>query len=124
MIILKNIIIIRPFLALILYSHLNIFLSDQNIILIRCQSNQLNGIYNTTQNTNGTTEMPDGLLDKNVIHNLTQRIEKSIQHIIPTNQKLTLKDNITVELIDNGYDSSNRTIVSFNLVISSTGNLS
>ena len=102
---------------------MHIFLSDQNILLIRCPSNQLDRIYNTTQNTNGTTEMPDGLLDEKVIHNITQRAEKSIQHIIPTNPKLTLKDNITVELIDNGYDSSNRTIVSINIVISSKGNL-
>ena len=63
------------------------------------------------------------LQTKDVPNNITKRIEKAIQQIIPIQPALTLENNISVELIDNGIDPLNRTMVSINIVISSTGRI-
>ena len=85
---------------------------------------------NVTENITKHTEkanqpLPDSehslLQTKDVSRNITKRIEKAIQQIIPIKPALTLENNISVELIDNGIDTLNRTMVSINIVISSTG---
>ena len=65
-----------------------------------------------------------GLLQGDVIHDITRRIEKAVQQIIPIDPMLTLQDNLIVELIDNGMDMQNRTLVSINIIITSPGNFS
>ena len=87
---------------------------------------------NVTGNVTKRTEtanqpLPDSqyslLQTKDVFNNITKRIEKAIQQIIPIKPALTLANNISVELIDNGIDPFNRTMVSINIVISSTGEI-
>ena len=87
---------------------------------------------NVTENITKRTEkanqhLPDSeyslLQTKDVSKNITKRIEKAIQQIIPIKPALTLENNISVELIDNGIDTLNRTMVSINIVISSTGRI-
>ena len=87
---------------------------------------------NVTENVTKRTEkanqpLPDSeyslLQTKDVSNNITKRIEKAIQQIIPIKPALTLENNISVELIDNGIDQLNRTMVSINIVISSTGRI-
>ena len=126
------------------------------MLLIRCDTNQLDDYYrvvqeeygqndtsngsdftliqtkNVTENITKRTEkanqpLPDFeyslLQTKDVSKNITKRIEKAIQQIIPIKPALTLENNISVELIDNGIDTLNRTMVSINIVISSTGRI-
>ena len=128
----------------------------QNMLLIRCDTNQLDDYYrviqeepdhndtskypndtiletqNVTENitkrieqTNQPLTKPDYSLlhTKDVSNNITKRIEKAIQQIIPIKPALTLANNISVELIDNGIDPFNQTMVSINIVISSTGEI-
>ena len=87
---------------------------------------------NVTENiTKRTERATQPLLDseysllqtKDVSKNITKRIEMAIQQIIPIKPALTLENNISVELIDNGIDTLNRTMVSINIVISSTGRI-
>ena len=126
------------------------------MLLIRCDTNQLDDYYRVVQEEYGQNDTSNGsdftliqtknvtenitkrtekaiqpLLDseysllqtKDVSKNITKRIEKAIQQIIPIKPALTLKNNISVELIDNGIDPLNRTMVSINIVISSTGRI-
>ena len=128
----------------------------QNMVLIRCDTNQLDDYYRVIQEEsdhNETSKYPNDtiietqnvtenitkrieqanqpltkpeysiLQTKDVSNNITKRIEKAIQQIIPIKPALTLENNISVELIDNGIDQLNRTMVSINIVISSTGEI-
>ena len=87
---------------------------------------------NVTENiTKRTERATQPLLDseysllqtKDVSKNITKRIEMAIQQIIPIKPALTLENNISVELMDNGIDPLNRTMVSINIIISSTGRI-
>ena len=87
------------------------------MLLIRCSTLQLDEDYKDTPNENYTVKGSPGYTD------VKKRIEQGIQHSIPTTPSLTLRDNITIELVDNGLDSQNRTHIVMNIVISSTGTL-
>ena len=92
------------------------------MLLIRCHTNQLDDYYKNSINENDTLEESVGILQfDGVYNNITLRIEKAIQQIIPTNPELKLNDTLMIELISNGLDNFNRTMVSINIVISVPG---
>ena len=148
-------------------------LLDRDILLIRCQSNQLDDYYtiyqavnntnetitistnDTTQsntnetisistnktvhsNTNGSVVtnnnvsvvintnykvISPALFKEDIYQNITTRIKEQVQKIIAINTETIPKENIFVELIDNGRDSLNRSKVHINIIVISQGNL-
>ena len=91
-----------------------IFVSDHDLLLIRCYTIQFDNDYNHTASENYTNP---STAEYEMIQ---KRIEEGIQQIT-RNKDLTLTNNITITMIDEGVDSLNHTTILINIVISNTG---
>ena len=91
------------------------FVLDHDLLLIRCYTNQFANDYNYTASENYTNpNSPEyGRIQK--------RVEEGIKQITH-NEHLSLKNNITITLIDEGMDILNQTAILINIAISTTGN--
>ena len=84
------------------------------MLLIRCYTTQFDDDYNRTTGEMYTQPGNDEYVD------ILRRVENGTQKIT-NNTGLNLHENITVEMTDNGLDSANRSVISINIIISTTG---